>query len=65
MNTLYVNIGQLYPRADFAGALINLNMNNKTKHIRFWFYEATSALKDLVSFSVIDTKIASQSGKAV
>ena len=27
MNTLYVNIGQLYPRADFAGVLINLNMN--------------------------------------
>ena len=27
MNTLYVEIGQLYPRADFAGVLINLNMN--------------------------------------
>ena len=27
MNTLYVNIGQLYPRADFAGVLITLNIN--------------------------------------
>ena len=27
MNTLYVDIGQLYPRADFTGVLINLNMD--------------------------------------
>ena len=27
MNTLYVEIGQLYPRADFAGVLINLNVD--------------------------------------
>ena len=27
MNTLYVKIEQLYPRADFAEVLINMNMN--------------------------------------
>ena len=27
LNTLYVEIGQLYPRADFAGVLINLNVD--------------------------------------
>ena len=27
LNTLYVDIGQLYPRADFAGVLINLNVD--------------------------------------
>ena len=27
LNTLYVEIGQLYPRADFAGVLIDLNVD--------------------------------------
>ena len=27
LNTLFVDIGQLYPRADFAGVLINLNVD--------------------------------------
>jgi hypothetical protein len=27
LNTLYVPIGKLYPRADFAGVLINLNVD--------------------------------------
>ena len=27
LNTLYVDIGQLYPQADFAGVIIDLNVN--------------------------------------
>ena len=27
LNTLFVDIGQLYPRADFAGVLIDLNVD--------------------------------------
>ena len=33
LNTLYVPVGKLYPRADFAGVLIDLNVDKEAMQL--------------------------------
>jgi hypothetical protein len=59
INTLYVPIGKLYPRSDFAGVLINLNVDEAIKRGR----EALEVTNNFLNYQRSRQKIGAWTGQ--